>query len=72
LRAALVAGLGVAAHSSRLIPAGLARVSLDAGNLPRLPEIEFVAIGPGRTQQLAARMVDTLVDNSQSLQQVWE
>lgn len=72
LRAALVAGLGVAAHSSRLIPAGLARVSPDAGNLPRLPEIEFVAIGPGRTQQLAARMVDTLVDNSQSLQQVWE
>jgi DNA-binding transcriptional LysR family regulator len=71
LRAALVAGLGVAAHSSRLIPTGLAQLPPDA-DLPRLPEIEFVAIGPGRTQPLATRMVDTLVDSSQSLQQMWE
>ena len=71
LRAALVAGLGVAAHSSRLIPSGLAQLPADS-DLPRLPEIEFVAIGPGRTQPLATRMVDTLIDGSQSLQQVWE
>ncbi|HEY4193061.1 MAG TPA: LysR substrate-binding domain-containing protein [Mesorhizobium sp.] len=71
LRAALLAGLGVAAHSSRLIPMGLMRLPEDAG-LPQLPEIEFVAIGPGRTQRLAMRMVDTLVDISESLQQVWE
>lgn len=71
LRAALVAGLGVAAHSSRLVPAGLTRLSQEA-NLPELPEIEFVAIGPGRTQPLAMRMVDTLVDHSETLQQVWD
>lgn len=71
LRAALVAGLGVAAHSSRLIPTGLTQLPLEA-DLPRLPEIEFVAIGPGRTQPLATRMVDTLLDSSQSLRQMWE
>lgn len=69
LRAALVAGLGVAAHSSRLVPSGLVRLP-DDPNLPQLPEIEFVAIGPGRTQPLAMRMVDTLIENSESLQQV--
>jgi DNA-binding transcriptional LysR family regulator len=71
LRAALLAGLGVAAHSGRLMPTGLSRIQADAG-LPQLPEIEFVAIGPGRTQPLAMRMVDTLVDISQGFQQVWE
>ena len=71
LRAALLAGLGIAAHSGRLLPAGLSRISPDSG-LPQLPEIEFVAIGPGRTQPIAMRMVDTLVDISQGLQPVWE
>lgn len=46
LRAALVAGLGVAAHSRRLLPPGLA-ILPDADDLPPLPEVEFVAIGPG-------------------------
>jgi len=68
LRAALVAGLGLAAHSGRLVPSGLVQVSNEA-NLPQLPEIEFVAIGPGRTQPLAMRMVDMLVENSESLRQ---
>jgi DNA-binding transcriptional LysR family regulator len=71
LRAALIAGLGVAAHSSRLIPTGLTRLSPEA-SLPQLPQIEFVAISPGRTQPLAMRMADTLVDSSQSLQQMWD
>jgi len=69
LRAALVAELGVAAHSSRLVPPGLVRLNTEAG-LPQLPRIEFVAIGPGRSQPLAARMVETLVDSAQSLQQM--
>ncbi|MCY0148169.1 LysR family transcriptional regulator [Hoeflea sp. G2-23] len=68
LRAALVAGLGLAAHSGRLVPSGLVQLSNEA-NLPQLPEIEFVAIGPGRTQPLAMRMVDMLVENSESLRQ---
>src|SRR6185312_10789664 len=69
LCAALVAGLGVAAHSSRLVPGGLVRLS-SVANLPQLPEVEFVAIGPGRTRPLAMRMVDMLVENSGSLQQM--
>ena len=66
LQAGLVAGLGVAAHSSRLIPAGVVRLSADTV-LPPLPEIEFVAIGPGATHPLAMRMVDMLVGGYEDL-----
>lgn len=69
LRAALLAGLGVAAHSSHLIPSGLSRLPAAAG-LPRLPEIEFVAIAHGRIRSIATRMIETLVDRSQGLQQI--
>jgi DNA-binding transcriptional LysR family regulator len=69
LQAALVAGLGVAAHSSRLIPNGVARLGPQA-ELPPLPEIEFVAIGPGASHPLAMRMVDMLVDSPEGLQRV--
>lgn len=66
LRAALVAGLGVAVHSSRLIPAGLAPLSSDI-SMPKLPWTEFVAIGPGRTHPLAMRVLDMLVESADSL-----
>lgn len=71
LQAALVAGLGVAAHSSRLIPTGVARPGPEA-DLPPLPEIEFVAIGPGPSHPLAMRMVDMLADSPEGLQRVGE
>ncbi len=46
IRAAALAGLGVAAHSARLVPPGL--VALAASHhLPRLGQIEFVAITGG-------------------------
>lgn len=69
LQAALVAGLGVAAHSSRLIPNGVIRLAPE-NPLPALPEIEFVAIGPGRSNPLAMRMVDMLVESPESLQRL--
>lgn len=62
LRAALLAGLGVAAHSRRLMPAGLE--SLVAPELPKLPEVEFVAIGPGKGNEPARKMLDMLVHSS--------
>lgn len=60
LRAALAAGLGIAAHSSRLIPPGLVPVSA-ASDLPPLPNVEFVAIGPGKGNRAASKMLDMLV-----------
>ncbi len=60
LRAALLAGLGVAAHSRRLMPAGLE--SLKIPELPTLPEVEFVALGPSRGNEPARKMLDMLVN----------
>jgi molybdate transport repressor ModE-like protein len=45
LTAAARAGLGLMPHSARLIPQGLAVVAPGRG-LPKLPEIEFVILGP--------------------------
>jgi DNA-binding transcriptional LysR family regulator len=59
LTAALTAGLGAAAHAERLVPAGLAIVS-DGVGLPSLPHVEFVALGPGKTDRVANRMVAAL------------
>lgn len=53
LRAATVAGLGVTAHSARLIPPGLAEVEAREA-LPALGSIEFVVIG-GETHDASAR-----------------
>jgi DNA-binding transcriptional LysR family regulator len=46
LSAAARAGIGVMPHSARLMPPGLSIVA-GAESLPRLPDIEFVVIGPG-------------------------
>ena len=59
------------AHSSRLIPNGVTRLETD-NDLPPLPEIEFVAIGPGRSHPLAMRMVDMLADSPEGLQRLGE
>lgn len=67
LRAALEAGLGIAPHSKRLLPTGLSEVDRSAG-LPELPEIEFVALDPGKTHAIARNMADMLVDSSNEFQ----
>ncbi|PXA98958.1 LysR family transcriptional regulator [Nostoc sp. 3335mG] len=63
LRAALVAGLGIAAHSAKLIPEGLAVVD-DDRSLPALGEVEFVALGPGRHHRIANALIAALVDTT--------
>jgi DNA-binding transcriptional LysR family regulator len=45
LTAAARAGLGLMPHSARLMPQGLAVIAPGRG-LPRLPDIEFVILGP--------------------------
>jgi DNA-binding transcriptional LysR family regulator len=45
LTAAARAGLGLMPHSARLLPPGLAVIAPGRG-LPRLPDIEFVILGP--------------------------
>jgi len=45
LTAAARAGLGLMPHSARLLPQGLAAITPGRG-LPRLPDIEFVILGP--------------------------
>jgi len=59
LRAALMAGLGVGAHSRMLLPAGLS--VLTKLDLPQLPEVEFVAIGPSSGSTLANMFVRALL-----------
>lgn len=63
LRAATMAGLGIAAHSAKLIPEGLVVVE-DAPTLPPLGEVEFVALGPGRHHRAANALIAALVDNT--------
>lgn len=53
LRAAAVAGLGITAHSARLIPTGLAEIGPPEA-LPKLGTIEFVVVG-GQSHQEAPR-----------------
>ena len=62
IRAAVEAGLGIAAHSARLVPEGL-KVLPEAG-LPDLGEIEFVAVGPGQQNATANALISALVGSS--------
>lgn len=59
LRAATVAGLGVTAHSARLLPPGLVEVEPQEA-LPTLGSIEFVVVG-GQSHQEAARALATSI-----------
>ncbi len=69
LLAALQAGLGVAAFSRLLLPPGLS-VLPDAVGLPPLPEVEFVAIGPGGRNVLANTFVEALIDSREELRRM--
>jgi DNA-binding transcriptional LysR family regulator len=60
LRAAAEAGLGVAPHSGRLVPPGLA-ILPDGDGLPSLGGIEFVIIGPGAHHTVAAALIETIL-----------
>ena len=60
LTAAARAGVGIMPHSLRLLPAGLARAAgQDA--LPKLPEVEFVILGPGGSAPVAAALTRSIL-----------
>ncbi|HEY1857016.1 LysR substrate-binding domain-containing protein [Acidocella sp.] len=62
LRAAAMAGLGVIPHAGQLVPPGLSFV--DTSNLlPRLAEIEFIVMGPSKTNKAANALADVLLES---------
>lgn len=63
IRAAALAGLGVAAHSARLIPPGLAPLPA-ARHLPALGEIEFLVIGGGPGSDAADALATAILANA--------
>lgn len=60
LSAAARAGIGLMPHSVRLMPSGLAVVPPGPG-LPRLPDVEFVIIGPGRGNAVAEALTGVIL-----------
>jgi DNA-binding transcriptional LysR family regulator len=70
VRAAALAGLGVAAHARRLIPPGLHEIPA-APHLPDLGEIDFVVLGAERAVRgPAAELASVIVANSNRLRSV--
>ncbi|HEY4253897.1 MAG TPA: LysR family transcriptional regulator [Roseomonas sp.] len=67
LCAAAWAGLGVAPHSPRLIPRGLAALPASR-SLPALDEIEFVVIGPGQHHAMASALIAVILRNAGRIQ----
>ena len=67
LRAAAEAGLGIAPHSTRLLPTGLAAIAPTAG-LPELGAVEFVVIGPGSHHAAATALIETILASTAELQ----
>jgi len=65
--AAAQAGMGVAAHSARLIPPGLAMLPTSRF-LPELSEVEFVVIGPGKHNPAAAALEAAILRGSGEFQ----
>lgn len=63
IRAAALAGLGVAAHSARLIPPGLTPLPA-ARHLPPLGQIEFVVIGGGPGNEAADALAAAILANA--------
>lgn len=63
LRAAALAGLGVAAHARHLIPPGLLELTT-ADGLPPLGEVEFVVIGPGGHHRAAQALIAALIESA--------
>jgi len=68
IHAATMAGLGVAAHSARLIPTGLIALP-PSRSLPELGQVEFVVVGPGGHGRIAAALTDMILQNAERLQQ---
>lgn len=66
IRAAVLAGLGVAAHSPRLLPPGLVVVDRDMG-LPPLEAIEFVVIGGTAPGTVAHALAEAMLSEAASL-----
>jgi DNA-binding transcriptional LysR family regulator len=68
VRAAALAGLGVAAHARGLIPDGLVEMNASY-RLPELADVEFVVVGPrtGRHGPAAA-LAETILANGDRLQ----
>jgi molybdate transport repressor ModE-like protein len=60
LSAAARAGIGVMPHSARLIPPGL-EVVTPSSQLPRLPGLEFVVIGPGGRHPVAEALTTAIL-----------
>jgi DNA-binding transcriptional LysR family regulator len=69
IRAAAMAGLGIAAHSPRLIPPGLAALPASA-HLPKLGQIDFVVIGPGKHQKPAMALAATILSSANRIRAV--
>jgi hypothetical protein len=67
MRAAVKAGLGVAPHSTRVLPSGLAPLPAAAG-LPSMGEVEFVGLGPGRGHDVATALQETILTSAAELQ----
>lgn len=66
LYAASLAGLGVAVHSSRLLPQGLVCLPFSP-SLPSLESVDFVALGPGRHNQAASALIAAILSNAELL-----
>jgi DNA-binding transcriptional LysR family regulator len=60
LSAAARAGIGLMPHSVRLMPPGLA-VAPPGPGLPKLPDVEFVIIGPGRGHAVAEALTAVIL-----------
>ncbi len=68
VRAAVEAGLGVAPHSARVIPAGLAPVP-EAAGLPSIGKVEFVVLGPGRHHTVGTALQETILASAAELRE---
>jgi DNA-binding transcriptional LysR family regulator len=69
LRAAAMAGLGIAPHSARLIPPGLAPLEASR-HLPTLGRIEFVVVGPGRQDEAATALADAILSDAGRIREI--
>ena len=67
LRAAVEAGLGIAPHSARVMPPGLAPIPHSTG-LPTIGAVEFVVLGPGHHHVAATALQDAILASTAELQ----
>ncbi|MGF7147241.1 DNA-binding transcriptional LysR family regulator [Sphingomonas zeicaulis] len=65
LSAATRAGIGLLPHSARLLPPGLTTIA-PSPDLPALPTMQFVVIGPGGSNPAIAALTGTMLQWSQA------